>query len=115
MLLSAVTRRIAARVPASPTFQRCQRLSSSSYPPELETDGEKQVYDKLRTALDPNELVVKDMSGGCGTLYGIKIASPKFKGLTTLKQHRMVNEVLKDDIKTWHGICALASFCRGGG
>ena len=47
---------------------------------------------------------VQDISGGCGSMYAIQIESPKFKGLTVIKQHKMVNEVLKDEIKSWHGV-----------
>lgn len=37
-------------------------------------------------------------------MYAIEIVSPKFKGLTVIKQHKMVNEVLKEEIKNWHGL-----------
>lgn len=37
-------------------------------------------------------------------MYAIEIESPKFKGLTVIKQHKMVNEVLKEEIKSWHGV-----------
>ncbi|CAN9478714.1 unnamed protein product [Alternaria alternata] len=44
------------------------------------------------------------ISGGCGSMYAIQVESPKFKGLTVIKQHKLVNEVLKDEIKSWHGV-----------
>lgn len=37
-------------------------------------------------------------------MYAVEIASPKFNGLSVVKQHKMVNEVLKDEIAGWHGI-----------
>jgi stress-induced morphogen len=37
-------------------------------------------------------------------MYAIEIASAKFKGLPMMRQHRLVNEVLADEIKTWHGV-----------
>lgn len=37
-------------------------------------------------------------------MYGISVASEKFKGIPMVKQHRLVNEILGDQIKTWHGI-----------
>jgi len=37
-------------------------------------------------------------------MYALEIQSPKFNGLTVIKQHKMVNEVLKDEIKSWHGV-----------
>ena len=44
------------------------------------------------------------MIGGCGSMYSVEIQSDKFKGLGVLKQHRLVKDVLKDDIKDMHGI-----------
>lgn len=37
-------------------------------------------------------------------MYAISIESPKFTGLTVIKQHKLVNQVLKDEIKEWHGV-----------
>jgi acid stress-induced BolA-like protein IbaG/YrbA len=42
--------------------------------------------------------------GGCGSFYAILVSSPAFKGLSTIKQHKLVNEVLKEDIKGIHGL-----------
>jgi stress-induced morphogen len=37
-------------------------------------------------------------------MYAISITSEKFKGLTMIKQHRLVNELLGEKIKEWHGL-----------
>jgi len=37
-------------------------------------------------------------------MYAIEIASRKFQGLPMMRQHRLVNEVLADEIKGWHGV-----------
>lgn len=37
-------------------------------------------------------------------MYGLDIVSERFRGLTVIKQHRLVNAVLKDEIKKWHGV-----------
>ena len=37
-------------------------------------------------------------------MYAIEIASKAFKGLSVIKQHRLVNDLLQDDIKKMHGI-----------
>lgn len=37
-------------------------------------------------------------------MYSVEIASDMFKGTTMVKQHRMVNDILKEDIKMFHGI-----------
>jgi len=47
---------------------------------------------------------VQDISGGCGSMYGLEIVSPKFTGLTVIKQHKLVNKVLEEEIKGWHGV-----------
>ncbi len=47
---------------------------------------------------------VQDISGGCGSMYAIEIESPKFKGLSVIKQHKLVNQVLKEEIAQWHGV-----------
>jgi len=37
-------------------------------------------------------------------MYALEIESPKFKGLSIVKQHKLVNTVLADEIKGWHGV-----------
>lgn len=46
--------------------------------------------------------MVSDVSGGCGQAYDVVIVSDAFDGLNTLKRHRMVNELLKDEIAQLH-------------
>jgi stress-induced morphogen len=47
---------------------------------------------------------VQDVSGGCGSMYALDIVSEQFKGLPIVKQHRLVNKVLGEEIKKWHGV-----------
>lgn len=72
--------------------------------PDYLSEGESQVWDILITELSPTELMVKDISGGCGSMYGIDIVSEKFRGLNMLKQQRLVNAALGDLVKEWHGL-----------
>lgn len=37
-------------------------------------------------------------------MFEISVTAPDFKGLTMVKQHRMVNEALKEQIKDMHGL-----------
>lgn len=37
-------------------------------------------------------------------MYALEIESARFKGLPVVKQHKLVNEVLKEEIKGWHGV-----------
>ncbi len=42
--------------------------------------------------------------GGCGTFYAIEIESEVFKGLSVVKQHKLVSEALKQEIEGMHGL-----------
>ncbi|KAI0908813.1 bola-like protein [Ustulina deusta] len=72
--------------------------------PDYLNKAESAIWDKLAAEFSPTELMVQDISGGCGSMYGIEIASEKFRGVNMLKQQRMVNAVLGDEMKSWHGI-----------
>ncbi|KAK9446685.1 bola protein [Limtongia smithiae] len=65
---------------------------------------EKYLADKLDSAFAPSALSVRDISGGCGSMFAINIVSKAFAGKPMVRQHRMVNDVLQEDIKRWHGI-----------
>lgn len=72
--------------------------------PGFLSEGESRVWDRLVAEFAPTELVVQDISGGCGSMYGIDISSEKFHGLNMLKQQRLVNAALGDLMKDWHGV-----------
>ena len=42
--------------------------------------------------------------GGCGDFYKITVVSSRFAGVPLVKQHRMVNDVLKAVLPQLHGI-----------
>nr|XP_019013679.1 uncharacterized protein I206_01750 [Kwoniella pini CBS 10737]OCF52460.1 hypothetical protein I206_01750 [Kwoniella pini CBS 10737] len=80
-------------------------LRAYSTPASVPLDkGEQAIYQKLKTALPGKRLEVQDVSGGCGSFYAIEISSPAFKGLSTIKQHKLVNKCLKEDIEGIHGL-----------
>ena len=58
---------------------------------------------KLRDQLDAVAVTVEDVSGGCGAMYKAYVESPKFAGLNIVKQHKLVQGVLKDEIAEMHG------------
>jgi stress-induced morphogen len=72
--------------------------------PEHLNEKEREIWDLLMEELQCTELEVQDISGGCGSMYGIDIVSEKFRGLNMLKQQRLVNQVLGEEIKKWHGV-----------
>ena len=59
---------------------------------------------KIKQKIKVDSLEVVDLSGNCGSSFLIKIKSPDFKGKTMIAQHRMVNEILKDDLKEIHAL-----------
>lgn len=68
------------------------------------TEAEASIAALLQSALSPTQLLVQDISGGCGSMYAIDITSAAFKGQSILKQQRMVNAALGEVIKGWHGV-----------
>lgn len=108
--LPTTTTRLA--IPRAPSPMTIRALSTtrplrSQQPLEEEpsmSDAESAIAAMLQSALSPTQLLVQDISGGCGSMYAIDITSSKFKGLSILKQQRMVNAALGDVIKQWHGV-----------
>ncbi|KAI8920338.1 hypothetical protein PhCBS80983_g01529 [Powellomyces hirtus] len=86
------------------------RFNSSITPPPLApidpayTEGERTIHEKLANQLQATKLKVSDISGGCGSMYAVQIASPMFRGKNLVQQHRMVTGLLQEDIKGMHGI-----------
>ena len=72
--------------------------------PDFLNDAESVIWDRLVVEFAPTELLVQDISGGCGSMYGIEVSSEKFRGANMLKQQRMVNSILGDLMKDWHGV-----------
>lgn len=72
--------------------------------PQHLDEKEKKIWEMLIKELQPSSLEVQDISGGCGSMYGIDVVSERFRGLSMLKQQRLVNEVLGEEIKGWHGV-----------
>ncbi|KAI9473867.1 MAG: bola protein [Benjaminiella poitrasii] len=88
-------------------FARSTAIRRAFYTTEASSslsEGEKRIFEKLTEAFSPHNLQVVDVSGGCGSMYAINIASKKFEGTSIVKQHRMVNDILKDEIKGMHGL-----------
>ncbi|KAK6199260.1 bola protein [Scheffersomyces amazonensis] len=85
-----------------------QTQSASAIPQESEIPPmdayEAKIYKILQDEFNPRNLQVKDVSGGCGSMFAILVESEKFKGIPMIKQHRLVNAVLKDEIAQWHGL-----------
>ncbi|KAL1741544.1 bola-like protein [Schizophyllum fasciatum] len=61
-----------------------------------------QLEAAIRNAVPVTHLEIEDQSSGCGESYAIVLVSDAFQGKTTLARHRMVNEMLKNEIAQMH-------------
>lgn len=78
--------------------------TTSPEPPTNLDPYEKKLYEILTNEFAPEFLDVRDVSGGCGSMFYINIVSDKFNGLPLVKQHQAVNQALKEEIPKWHGL-----------
>jgi stress-induced morphogen len=76
------------------------------------------IEEKLEEALTPTELEVEDVSyqhaghsgverGATETHFNVKVVSESFEGRSLLKRHRLVYDLLKDELQTG-GVHALS-------
>ena len=67
------------------------------------TETESAIQEKLQSALTVRDVDVRDTSGGCGTMFQIKITAEEFNNKSIVQQHKVVTKVLQEDISQWHG------------
>ncbi|KAG9587344.1 hypothetical protein KCU86_g12792, partial [Aureobasidium melanogenum] len=102
--ISSSTRTLLPRNTLSATFtttsaRRSNSLDASAEAPsaveapDYLDEKELHIFQKLAAELSPTKLEVQDVSGGCGSMYALDIVSAKFKGMSVIKQHRLVNAV----------------------
>ena len=70
----------------------------------MEGSKEDQIAKKLRDVVAATHVEVEDISGGCGSMYRVMVVSPKFEGLTLVKQHRLVQKAIASEIADMHGL-----------
>lgn len=73
------------------------------------SETESAIQQKLQSALSVKEVDVRDTSGGCGTMFEIKIVAEEFQNKSIIQQHKVVTKVLKEDISQWHGFTLMTS------
>lgn len=69
-----------------------------------EGEYENEIFSLLEKKFNPSQLLVQDVSGGCGSMFAIRIESTDFKGLTPVKQQQLVYKALGPEIAKWHGL-----------
>ncbi|KAF7488894.1 BolA-like protein 3 [Sarcoptes scabiei] len=84
-----------------------------SFSSETTTMNKNEIDGAMKNRLEnllkdsfPNskEILVKDISGGCGFMFEIYVTSSSFQGMSKVKQHLTVSNVLKNEIKQMHGV-----------
>ncbi|RWS24433.1 bolA-like protein 3 isoform X2 [Leptotrombidium deliense] len=50
------------------------------------------------------KIEVNDISGGCGQMFQVSVVCSSFKDKSYVQQHRMVNDALKEQIKSMHAL-----------
>lgn len=55
-----------------------------------------------QSSLNPAHVEIQDISGGCGASFAAVIVSDEFQGKGALQRHRLVNGILKEEIKAVH-------------
>lgn len=89
-------------------FTRLFRSAQEACAPGVSVSRASIIKSKLLAAMTPAVLDVKDVSGGCGEFFNVTIVSDRFEGMGTLARHRAVNGLIKDEIKSLHGIVVVA-------
>jgi stress-induced morphogen len=85
-------------------FRKSYSTTPQVEAPDYLDEREAAIFATIKEALQPTKLEVQDVSGGCGSMYALDIVSEQFAGLTVIKQHRLVNKILGEEIKKWHGV-----------
>ncbi|XP_075165462.1 bolA-like protein 3 [Haematobia irritans] len=83
----------------SSILQTIRRSSSTN------TNAEQIIQQALASRFPKAATIeVRDVSGGCGAMFEVFVEADEFKGLNTLKQHKLVTNTLKDQIREMHGV-----------
>lgn len=63
----------------------CARSDAASSSSESRTEPELRMEEILSKALDIEAMRVRDISGGCGSMYHVAVVSPQFEGINLVK------------------------------
>ncbi|KAJ8733148.1 hypothetical protein PYW08_001446 [Mythimna loreyi] len=77
---------------------------------------ESKIRNKLISQLEAqhldviNESYMHNVPKGAETHFKVVVVSPKFEGLPLIKRHRLINEILKDELE--NGVHALSIMAK---
>ena len=90
---------------STPALRQCAVQSLRSFGSATESAIEA----KLHKALTVKDVNVRDTSGGCGTMFEIRVTAEEFRSKSIVQQHKIVTKALQSDISQWHGFTLLTS------
>lgn len=61
-----------------------------------------RIEEKLRGGIQLDHFEITDTSGNCGSSFAVVIVSPAFAKKMTLARHKLVNQLLADEISQLH-------------
>lgn len=65
--------------------------------------SEQHLRNKIESAVpDLHNLIITDISAGCGQSFDVVVISNSFEGKNKLQRGRMVNNILKEEIAVIH-------------
>ena len=65
----------------------------------------KESIEKLiKDSIKVSQINIQDISGGCGQAFSIQVASSDFTGKSLIQQHRLLNDILKDELAEVHSV-----------
>ncbi|GFZ50839.1 hypothetical protein JCM24511_08597 [Saitozyma sp. JCM 24511] len=62
----------------------------------------ERIERKLRESMTIEHFDIADTSGNCGSSFAVTIVSPDFAKKMTLARHKLVNQLLSDEISQLH-------------
>jgi len=63
----------------------------------------------ITSQMDVEDIEVTDTSAGCGVMYKITVVSEEFEGVSRIQRHKMVHDVLGENMRILHGVTIEAS------
>jgi stress-induced morphogen len=78
---------------------------AASQPISLESRIRSKLSNELDIQLSEGDRInLQDTSGGCGQFFRLEVISRKFDNLSLVKQHRLVNSIIKAEVGEIHGL-----------
>ena len=78
--------------------------SMSTAEEQLMDDYEKKIFGILKESFQPKNLQVKDVSGGCGSMFAILVESEKFKGIPMIRLISQRSFKRRDFEMAWNSV-----------